>query len=356
MEFHWPWALLLLPLPWLVRWILPATHREQAALKVPAIHQWQQQQADTMTTPTRHAFSPWILPLVMWVALISALARPYWLGDVIEMPVSGRDMLLVVDISGSMSREDMNIEGRNVSRLQAIKHVLNDFITQRQGDRLGLVLFASNAYVQSPLTFDLETIRTYMQEAQVGLAGERTAIGDAIGLGIKRLLKHPADSRVMILLTDGANSAGEVSPEDAARLAAENDVKMYTIGLGAETMQVAGMFGFGSRTINPSKDLDETLLRTMANDTGGAYFRARNLNELSGIYQLIDQLEPTEKDPEIFRPQQNLYHWPLALAILASLLLALGRGWPMLLNPAKWLSGVTSSSTRSASSPSHRNH
>ena len=354
MEFHWSWAFLLLPLPWLVRWILPATNREQAALKVSSLNQWQQQHAESMTAPTAQSWSPWVLPLLMWFGLVAALARPYWLGDVIEMPVSGRDMLLSVDISGSMAREDMIIEGREVTRLQAIKHVLDDFITRRQGDRLGLILFASNAYVQSPLTFDRETIRTYMEEAQIGLAGKETAIGDAIGLGTKRLLKHPADSRVMILLTDGANTAGEVSPEEAARLAAENGVRIYTIGLGAERMEVAGMFGFGSRTINPSRDLDESLLRSIATDSGGAYFRARNLKELAGIYQLIDQLEPTEKDPEIFRPQQNLYHWPLAFALVISLTMALMRVWPMLMNPAELFSGLKqpSGGNKKTASPS----
>ena len=344
MEFHWPWAFLLLPLPWLVRWLFPAINQEQAALKVSSLTQWQQQHSETMTAPTDREWGPWILPLVLWISLIAALSRPYWLGEAIQVPVSGRDMLLSVDISGSMSREDMIIQGRQVSRLEAIKFVLDDFITQRQGDWLGLVLFASNAYVQSPLTFDLKTIRTYMEEAQIGLAGKETAIGDAIGLSIKRLMKNPANSRVIILLTDGANTAGEVSPEEAAKLAADNDVKIYTIGLGAEQMQVRSLFG--NRTVNPSRDLDEEVLRSMATNTGGAYFRARNLSELADIYQLIDQLEPTEKDPEIFRPQQNIYHWPLSLAMCISFLMALVRTWPLLVSPGNWLSGLNVQSGR----------
>ena len=183
-----------------------------------------------------------------------------------------------------------------------------------------------------------------MEEAQIGLAGKETAIGDAIGLSIKRLMKNPANSRVIILLTDGANTAGEVSPEEAAKLAADNDVKIYTIGLGAEQMQVRSLFG--NRTVNPSRDLDEEVLRSMATNTGGAYFRARNLSELADIYQLIDQLEPTEKDPEIFRPQQNIYHWPLSLAMCISFLMALVRTWPLLVSPGNWLSGLNVQSGR----------
>lgn len=330
MEWHWPWAFLLLPLPWLVRWLLPPAPQEQAALKVSSLAGWQQQHTTNINGPATSGWIPWLLPLCLWVSLLAAIARPYWLGDEIQLPVNGRDMLLSVDISGSMAQEDMVLEGRQATRLQAIKVVLDDFIEQRQGDRLGLVLFGSNAYVQSPLTFDLNTIRTYMGEAQIGLAGKETAIGDAIGLSIKRLLKHPADSRVMILLTDGANTAGEVDPADAAQLAAENDVKIYTIGLGAESMNVSSLFG--TRRINPSRDLDEALLRDIAKQTGGAFFRARNLDELTGIYELIDTLEPTEKDPEIFRPQQSLYHWPLLIAMLSSLALALRHVWPTLLS------------------------
>ncbi|MFL0805851.1 MAG: VWA domain-containing protein [Oceanobacter sp.] len=332
MEWHWPWVFLLLPLPWLVRWLLPATGREKAALKVPNLSVWQQQ-AETLTPTHQQGWLPWTLPLLMWVCLVVALARPYSLGDEVELPTSGRDMLLAVDISGSMAQEDMVIEGRRATRLQAIKHVLDGFISQRQGDRLGLVLFGSNAYMQSPLTFDLETIRTYLDEAQIGLAGKETAIGDAIGLSIKRLAKNPADSRVVILLTDGANTAGEVSPDEAAKLAAENDVKIYTIGLGAEVMEVSGMFGFGTRRINPSRDLDEALLQRIATETSGAFFRARNLEELSGIYQMIDTLEANEKDPEIFRPQRNLFHVPLIAALVFSFLIALFRVVPGLTLP-----------------------
>lgn len=320
MEWHWPLVFLLLPLPWLLRRLLPAHPRPEAALRVPMLERWQSA-AGSARTEQRSQRLPGILLSLIWLLLLTALARPYWLGDPLQMPVSGRDLLLAVDLSGSMAREDMVLKGQSATRLDAVKSVLDDFIDRRQGDRLGLVLFGANAYLQAPLTFDRETIRTYMQEAQIGLAGTETAIGDAIGLSIKRLLTHPADSRVVILLTDGANTAGEIDPHKAARLAADNQVKIYTVALGAEAMEVPGFFG--TRTINPSQDLDEDLLTDIANSTGGAFFRARNLEELKGIYQLIDKLEPTDKDPEIFRPRENLYQWPLALAWLLALLLML---------------------------------
>ena len=229
--------------------------------------------------------------------------------------------MLAIDLSGSMDIEDMQWQGRPVNRLFTVKKVLNNFISQRQGDRLGLVLFGSQAYLQSPLTFDWQTVQTLMNEAQIGLAGKKTAVGDAIGLTIKRLQSHPEQSRVVILLTDGANTAGEVEPLKAAELAMQSNVKIYTIGLGADFMEVSSFFG--SRKVNPSRDLDEATLQKMADITGGHYFRARDSKELEQIYDMIDQLEPTEKDPEIFRPQINVYYWPLSIALFISFLMAL---------------------------------
>jgi Ca-activated chloride channel family protein len=255
------------------------------------------------------------------LALLTALARPHILGDVVELPTSGRDLMLAIDISGSMDIEDMKWQGRPVNRLFTVKKVLNDFVSQRQGDRLGLVLFGSQAYLQAPLTFDWQTVQTLMNEAQIGLAGKKTAIGDAIGLTIKRLQSHPEQSRVVILLTDVANTSGEVEPLKAAELAQQSNVKIYTIGLGADAMEVSNFFG--TRQVNPSRDLDEATLQKMANITGGHYFRALDSKELEKIYDMIDQLEPTEKDPEIFRPQINVYYWPLAIALLISFIISL---------------------------------
>ena len=319
-DWHWPWAFFLLPLPLIVFWLLPKVKQQEAALKVPNLGLWQTS-TQVAQINSQQTWPSLILPLLLWLALLTALARPHILGDVVELPTSGRDLMLAIDISGSMDIEDMKWQGRPVNRLFTVKKVLNDFVSQRQGDRLGLVLFGSQAYLQAPLTFDWQTVQTLMNEAQIGLAGKKTAIGDAIGLTIKRLQSHPEQSRVVILLTDGANTAGEVEPLKAAELAQQGRVKIYTIGLGADAMEVSSFFG--TRQVNPSRDLDEVTLKKMADITGGHYFRARDSQELEKIYDMIDQLEPTEKDPEIFRPQINVYYWPLAIALIISFILSL---------------------------------
>lgn len=321
LSWHWPWAFLLLPLPWMVRAFLPAHEPLQAALRVPRLQRWQLATQDLRDHNLNVTGRMPVLALLLWLALLTALARPYQLGDVVEMPVSGRDLMLAVDLSGSMEIEDMQWDNRPVNRLQVVKQVIGNFIERRLGDRLGLILFGSEAYLQAPLTFDRTTVRQLLLESQIGLAGQKTAIGDAIGLAVKRLQQQPQESRVIVLITDGASNSGELEPLRAAALAAQNQIRIYTIGLGAEAMEVPSFFG--SRTVNPSRDMDEQALRDIAQTTGGAYFRARSSQELQQIYALLDELEPTEQDPQIFRPQQNLFHWPLLLAFLLSLLLAL---------------------------------
>lgn len=324
-DFHWPWAFLLLPLPLLVRFLLPALRRQSASLRVPSLAAFPGQ-TDNGHAPTAMNHLSALLLLLVWISLITAAARPFRMGEVVEMPVTGRDLMLAVDLSGSMKNADMVVNNQSVSRLSVVKSVLNDFIPRRKGDRLGLVLFGDEAYLQSPLTFDTRTVQTLMNEAQIGLAGQNTAIGDAIGLTIKRLQNQDEASRVVILLTDGQNTAGELDPQKAAELAARYKVRIYTIALGADRMEVPSFFG--TRTINPSADLDENALRSIAQTTGGSFFRARDPQELEQIYSMIDQLEPTEKDPQIYRPQQNLYQWPLLLAVVSLMLLGLWQNQP----------------------------
>lgn len=322
LSWHWPWVFILLPLPWLIRALLPVRSTAQgSALKVSYLQRFQLAQANHLTASSHWPLLAGLLALCVWVALVTALARPYKLGEVVEVPISGRDLLIAVDLSQSMEIEDMRINNRPVDRLVALKSVLNEFIERRVGDRLGLVLFGSEAYLQAPLTFDRATVKQLLNESVIGLAGPQTAIGDALGLSIKRLQQQPESSRVILLVTDGANNSGELDPLKAAELAEVNNIKIYAIGLGAESMKVSSFFG--SRTVNPSADMDEDALRDMAHRTGGQYFRARNTDELEQIYQVLDQLEPTEKDPQIFRPQKNLYHWPLLAALLLSFLLVL---------------------------------
>lgn len=320
LEFpHWPW-LLLLPLPFLIRWLVPAKQQQESALKLPG-HTELYQQSATVELSESNSYLGLIGLWGIWLLLLIAAANPTWTGDPVTLPASGRDLMMAVDTSGSMKAEDMTLNSRQVNRLQAVKEIAGDFLERRSSDRIGLILFGGNAYLQAPLTFDRDTVNTLLQDSFLGIAGaDGTAIGDAIGLAIKRLKTRPESSRVLILLTDGANNAGNVTPLKAAELAAQEQIKIYTIGIGADRMVVPGFFG--QRTINPSADLDETTLQTIADTTGGRYFRARNTDELEAIYAMLDELEPVEQDAETFRPTKTLFYWPLALAFILSLLWA----------------------------------
>jgi len=322
-HLYWPWALLLLPIPLLLRLLLSAQPQaEQAALRVPFLEDFGEGESRVLSRDRRW---PLWLAGIAWVCLVLAAARPQWLGEPLEQAVSGRDLMLAVDVSGSMQEEDFIIDQRRVDRLTAIKYVAGEFIQRRAGDRLGLILFGTQAYLHVPLTFDRKTVQSLLNEAFIGITEDepQTSIGDAIGLAIKRLQDQKADSRVLILLTDGANTAGELAPLKAAELAASHHLKIYTIGIGADEMLVRSLFG--TRRVNPSADLDEKTLAGIADATGGHYFRARNTEELERIYQLLDQLEPVEKDKQYFRPRSELFHWPLSLALLLTAVLAASR-------------------------------
>ncbi len=327
-ELQLPLALLLLPLPWVVWRFSRARRAESDAVFVPFYASANRALGSQRSDSQSSGFAKALL-IAIWCLTCLATSQPVYIGEPISLQSSGRDLLLAVDISGSMEEQDMVIEDRPVRRIDAVKAVLNEFIERRAGDRLGLVLFGSQAYLQAPLSYDRRTVQQLLIEAELGFAGKQTAIGDAIGLAVKRLQARPADERVMILLTDGANTAGEVQPLQAAQLAAELDVKIYTIGMGADRMVVPGIFGssFGARTVNPSRDLDEATLLSIAESTGGQYFRARNIVELQRIYAEVDALEPTPDDEATYRPQQTYFHWPLGMAWSLAVLLALYRIW-----------------------------
>ena len=211
LSFDFPWLFLLLPLPLLVFWLVPASQQSDASVRVPFFLQVSGFGL-AKTTQVKGRKLRLILLSLCWFSLVSAAASPNWLGDPVTMPSSGRDLLIAVDISESMEMNDMNVSGQSVSRLVAVKAVIKDFVSRREGDRLGLILFGTQAYLQTPLTFDQKTVEQFLLETQIGFAGGRTAIGDAIGLAVKRLRQRPGDRHVLILLTDGANTAGEVSP------------------------------------------------------------------------------------------------------------------------------------------------
>nr|WP_221191962.1 VWA domain-containing protein [Microbulbifer rhizosphaerae] len=309
----------MLPLPWLVRRLLPRARPLTSALKVPFYSELSQS-----GDASQGNLANLLLLSLLWLLLLSAAARPQWYGEPIAQKSSARDLLVAVDISGSMETPDMLLDGRPAMRVEAVKRVVSDFVERREGDRLGLVLFGTRAYLQAPLTYDRKTVGTLLQEAQIGFAGQGTAIGDAIGLAVKRLTQRPAEQRVLILLTDGANTAGEIAPGKAAELAQQAGVTVYTIGVGAEEMIQPGLLGsrFGARRINPSRDLDSETLQAIADTTGGQYFRAHNPQELVDIYNELDRLEPVEQEAASYRPLKSLYVWPLGAALLLTMLWA----------------------------------
>lgn len=319
-EWQWPWLFVLLPIPLLVRLFMTPIDQQDNALTVPDLHRFTlATKASPKNIPRRWSVVLILLSLA-WICLVTASTRPQWTGAPVSLPTSGRDLMLAVDISGSMSTEDMQLQDQLVNRLLVVKSVVNNFLESRQGDRVGLILFGTNAYLQAPLTFDLNSVSKLLAEAPVGIAGGKTAIGDAIGLAVKRLRQRPAGGdRVLILLTDGANNVGEVAPIKASELAASEDIKIYTIGVGADEMQLKmpGLFGsLGSRIVNPSAELDVETLEQIAQLTNGQFYRARNTEKLQEIYAIIDQLEPAEQDAEVYRPITSLFHWPLALGWL----------------------------------------
>jgi len=326
-ELLWWWMLLLLPLPWLVHRFSASKQQNevvQAGLFMPFADDLRDI-SQTQATPNKHGKYQLLLWLA-WLLLLLAAARPQWLGEPVELSRSGRDLMLAIDLSGSMQTRDFELSGQSVDRLTATKAIARDFIARREGDRVGLILFGAQAYLQTPLTFDRKTVNQFLSEAAIGLAGKETAIGDAIGLAVKRLqhVKNASDL-VLILLTDGVNTAGALKPEEAVKLAKQIGLRIYTIGMGADRMAVRSFFG--TQMVNPSADLDEAMLQNIADETGGKYFRAKDTQGLQKIYTLIDKLEPVARDSKTFRPIRSLLVYPLAISF-GLLLLILGlRKW-----------------------------
>ena len=327
-ELAWPWLLLALPLPWLAaRWWPHAKRIQHAALRVPYAQQLAAlRESDAISGRSR--LRRW-LPLLAWIFLCIAAARPQQLGAAVQPPRSGRDLMLAVDLSGSMQDQDMRIGDQVVDRLTAIKAVLDDFLTRRRGDRVGLIVFGTRAYAITPLTFDRDSVRQQLADSVAGLAGQETAIGDAIALAVKRLRAqspqsdpaHAANSRVLILLTDGVSNAGAIAPVKAAEIAAQEHVRIHTIGFGggADQADPASLFGMALSMPGMGDSVDEQTLAEIAKRTGGHYFRARDSNELAGIYEQLDRIEPAAHAGIVQRPRIELYPWPLAAALLIGL-------------------------------------
>jgi Ca-activated chloride channel homolog len=312
--FHlaWPWMALLLPLPWILLRVRGAAQPEGSALYLPLAAHVASPGAASATLPR----SVLALLAAVWTLLVLAAMRPQWLGQPLPVPTSGRQIMLAIDCSGSMATEDM---GGDESRLQVVQQVAGRFIDERRGDQIGLILFGTRPYLQAPLTTDISTVHQFLDEAVVGIAGPQTAIGDAIGLALKELRQRERTGgasmhqSALILLTDGGNDAGVMPPLEAARLAAQTGLRIFTIGVGAAEEQ--SLFGL---TVGNS-DLDTSLLKKIASITGGQYFRATDADALRAVYRRIDELEPASGDKRWLRPAAEWFTWPLTLALLLSL-------------------------------------
>ena len=316
--FAWPWAWALLPLPLLFRILLPPRRSSTPALRVP----WGDRLAPVAAASVGGARVAWLVPLLAWLLLCAAAARPQQLGEAQAPPRQARQMLLAVDLSGSMSEADMELGGQVVDRLTAAKSVIADFLQRRAGDRVGLLVFGQRAYVLTPLTLDRESVRTQLRDSVAGLAGRETALGDAIGLAVKRLREQPQGQRVLILLTDGVNTAGVLDPLKAADLARAEGVRVHTIAFGGGG---GGFLLFGVPVpVQGGEEVDEETLRQVATTTGGRFFRARDTAQLAGIYAELDRLEPLDVAAAPVRPRIERYPWPLAAALVLAIL-----AWPL---------------------------
>lgn len=309
MSLALPLLLLLIPLPLLLRWWAPPVTRPQPALRlpaylVPALRPGQR--ADRLPRP-------W-LAAVAWVLLVVALAGPRVERVADVTPASGRDIMLALDLSGSMEQQDFQLDGQAVSRLEAVKRTAMRFVTARRGDRIGLVIFGGRAYVAAPLTFDLGAVAQAIDEAQIGISGRGTAIADGLGLAIRRLDASDAPGRVAILLSDGVDTSGSVQATEVARLAADHGIRIHTIALGPEDLE----------NMPTARDaVDVATLRSIAELAQGQMFRVRQAQDLEAMTEALDRLEPNPGERPPLRYWQQLWIWPAAAA---AALLALA-GW-----------------------------
>jgi Ca-activated chloride channel homolog len=309
--FSYPWCFVFVLAPLPIRWGLPAHRESRAAVRVPFLTRLA---SLTHQTPTpgavvvRRSRYQGLLLVVAWLCAVIALARPQWVEQPIAKSIPTRDMLLAVDLSGSMDTKDFtDDQGQQVDRLTAVKQVLDAFLAKRKGDRVGLIVFGSAAFVQAPFTEDLEVCRRLLQETQVRMAGPQTKLGDAVGLAITVFERSDVKERVLIVLTDGNDTGSQVPPDKAAAIARDQGIKIYTVAVGDP--RAAG-----------EEKLDEETLKTMANTTEGASFNAANRAELDRIYQRLDELETHKVETMSYRPKRDLFHWPLGVPVVLSLL------------------------------------
>jgi len=312
LEFDVPLAFLALPLPLLVYLLSPEFRDRGEAVRAPFFTRLVDLSG---TLPTSGAVVllkrgvQKIVVILVWLLVVAALARPVWVGEPIVKETSARDMLLVVDLSGSMEAKDLETAGERVTRLDAVKSVLNQFIDRRRGDRLGLAVFGSAAYPQAPFTEDYEVVRALLGELQPRMAGPRTMIGDALGLAIRLFEASESDNKVVIMLTDGNDTGSQMPVSRAAQIAADNGITVHTIAMGDPA------------TIG-EEALDVKTLEEISTMTGGRFFLALDRNELDGVYDELDRIEPELIETLSYQPKRSLFHVPLAAAVILMALLA----------------------------------
>jgi Ca-activated chloride channel family protein len=322
LEFARPWLFALLPLPALIWWALPPYRAQLVSVQVPfferlAVATGQTPQHGAVVRRRRAA--QMIVSILVWILIVAALARPQWVGDPLTREISARDLILAVDISGSMDQRDFRAaDGEVLTRLDGVKRVIADFIERRRGDRIALILFGTRAYVQVPFTQDLQTAQQLLAQTEVGMAGQQTAIGDTIGLAIKTLEKSTATQKLLVLLTDGNDTASRVPPEHAADIAQQNGVVIYTVGVG-------------DPVASGENRVDLGVLQTIASTTHGKFFRAEDGAQLQAIYADIDRLAPAKLETLSWRPKLPLFQWPLGAALILALSL-----WLALLASREW--------------------
>jgi Ca-activated chloride channel family protein len=329
-EFHWPWAAVLLPLPLLLRYAWPlrpdqADEEHLEGQRQTLLHpRLDALQAAYPIRRPRLAIGGWVhrsLLALLWIGLVTAVMRPQWLTPYTEISSPGYDLMLAVDASHSMDALDFTVQGRQVTRMQVVKGVLGRFIEQREGDRIGLIIFGSQSFVLSPLTLDRHAVQQLLDGVVASIAGQGTALGDAVALGVKKLRERPPQSRVLILIADGDNSAGGFAPIEAARLARQTEVRIYVIGVGSTQEQIP-IAEDGVIKYRDDLTMNEATLEEIAKITGGAYFRATDTRALEEISTRVGQLEKTEAQARTAFIPAPLFRWPLGLAMLA--LLGLG--------------------------------
>ncbi|SIO17590.1 Ca-activated chloride channel family protein [Sulfurivirga caldicuralii] len=316
LDFLWPWAIALLPLPWFVRqWLPPAP--QEAPIEAPTLMEGLKAAVGGEKGLLQQRIRRERIPIWawwLWALVVLAAMRPVWYATPTDFTQRGKDILLAVDLSGSMEKPDMRVRGQPADRLTVVKQVVRDFIAKRKHDRVGLIVFGSRAFFISPLTYDLNTVQTLLDESEIGMAGNNTAIGDAIAIALKHAVEQDAHKPVLILLTDGANTDGITDPLAAARQAKKQGLKIYTIAIGRDNT-LGKLLGGGY-------DYDEEILKKIATQTGGRFFRASDAQSLAQVYDTINKLESAPYAIHSLRAHSELFVWPLGIVLLISFLIA----------------------------------